>query len=132
MSIQIEAPEGNRPNLAGLVKVLFDGAISALHTHNGALLDIVVDRLSGAMGLDAGSVSRLLMENPCSPLGERRLIWPHKVCTQWNPADERCVAGELLLTSSSGTNWRIKATLFEIARGTTERAQNGEGPSIVE
>ena len=46
----------------------------------------------------------MLVDRP-GPLGGRRLIWPRGQGVQWNPADERCVAGEIRLVE--GDQWAL-------------------------
>lgn len=79
------------PSVLRMVKVLVDGVISALHSHDGTELDLVAARLGLRLGVASDDVSRLLMASPTAALGPRRLLWPFRDFVQWNPADDRVV-----------------------------------------
>ena len=82
---------GDRPSMLGMVKVLVDGVISALHSHDGTEVDAVAARLGLRLGVAPDHVASLLMARPTAVLGTRRLLWPFRDFVQWNPADDRVV-----------------------------------------
>ena len=56
----------------------------------------IVDRLSRGLGESKTEVSSNLYNDTYAVLGERNLIWPWGSNVQWNPADDNCVAGEIV------------------------------------
>jgi hypothetical protein len=102
-------------NVPAATKVLFDGAISALHRHDRSGLPGVAARLAAQLGLDADEVAHLLCNRSFALLGTRRLLWPHGAGLQWNPQDALCVLGEITRTDPeapttmlSGEVWRVE------------------------
>lgn len=76
--------------LAGLIKPMMDGLISALHAHDGSMRTELLERLPGR---DTGAHTwAQLLDQHCAILGTRRLVRPHGRRIAWNPADERCSA----------------------------------------
>jgi hypothetical protein len=47
-----------------------------------------------------------------------RLVKPYRDAgvVQWNPADRRCVAGDLLAAEPVGPSWAIRGELVELSR----------------
>ena len=43
-----------------------------------------------------------------------RLVVPRGAGVIWAPADDKCVAGELLLDSQEGVTWAIKGKIVEL------------------
>jgi hypothetical protein len=49
-----------------------------------------------------------------------RLVKPYRDAgVQWNPADHRCVAGDLLPAEPVGPSWAIRGELVELSRGSS-------------
>jgi hypothetical protein len=113
LSIQIRAHRRYRFNAPALIKPLFDGVISAFHSYNGKRIDSVAAVLSRQLNLPADEVARDLLSSDMAVLGARQLLWPWRDSVQWNPADERCVAGELLLNQWQDTRIAMLGELFE-------------------
>ncbi len=116
LRVAIHAPSGLAPNPAALVKPLFDGIISAFHSHDGAMLEQVSDRLARKLGVEAREVADHLLSDSAAVLGRRRLVYPWGKSVQWNPADDRCVAAELVLYIDTNRDslWRLSGELFEL------------------
>ena len=116
ISVNIAGPE-SRPGLtrsvADLVKPLLDGIICAYHRDSTSPPDAAAARLSAA-GLGASDELVANLANPVwAALGPVRLVKPFGVSgVQWNPADDYCVAAEVVLdpTPSAG-GWRISGRL---------------------
>lgn len=81
---------GPNPRLAGIVKPLLDGLVSALHAHDGTDHDVLAPRLASFGHPE--QVWSLLCSTDAAALGTRRLIRPHGAGLAWNPADELCRA----------------------------------------
>lgn len=120
LQIALSKPNPHIPvNLAGEVKPIFDGVISALHQHDGNDGDEVSRRISSRLGKEPRELLELLNEPSTNVLGTRRLVWRRATYVQWNPADERCVAGELVLDEDSTSEHTISGRLFEVEERTT-------------
>jgi hypothetical protein len=79
------------PGVAGLVKPVLDGLISALHQHDGSHQESLMGRLS-VLG-DPDALWRLLVDPTVAILGARQLLRPHGGSgVAWNPADDLCTA----------------------------------------
>jgi hypothetical protein len=97
----VGAPTGGSVAPAKILKPLVDGVIAALHVHDGSAIAALGDRLAHqCSGVSAKHVRELLTEETAAVLGERRLVWPRAHGVQWNPADDLCVALELLTVPS--------------------------------
>ena len=116
LSVTLHASSGWVLNPAALIKPLFDGIIAAFHSHDGSMLEQVSDRLARKLDVDASEVAGHLLSDSVAVLGSRRLVWPWGKSVQWNPADDRCVAAELLLYTGKNRNglWRLSGELFEL------------------
>lgn len=116
LTVTIRAPTGSLPNLAALVKPLFDGIISAFHSHDGAKLQQVSHRIAAKLDVEAAEVAEHLLSDNVSVLGRKQLVWPWRESVQWNPADELCVAGELVLLADErrGSPWQLSGQLFRV------------------
>lgn len=116
LRVAIHAPSGCVLNPAALIKPLFDGIIAAFHSHDGSMLEQVSDRLARKLDVDARKVAGHLLSDSVAVLGRRRLVWPWGKSVQWNPADDRCVAAELVVYTDKNRNglWRLSGELFEV------------------
>ncbi|MGI8552963.1 MAG: hypothetical protein ACR2PL_19580 [Dehalococcoidia bacterium] len=115
ISITIHAPTGTVLNLAGKTKSLFDGALAAFHSHDGSALLPLSERVSPTLGVAGAEVAKQLQDPSRAILGRRRLLWLYREGVQWNPADDRCVAGELLLQTDRADHfWALSEELFEV------------------
>ena len=116
LSVTLHAPSGWVLNPAALIKPLFDGIIAAFHSHDGSMLEQVSDRVARKLDVDASEVAGHLLSDSVAVLGSRRLVWPWGKSVQWNPADDRCVAAELVVYTDKNRNglWRLSGELFEV------------------
>ena len=107
-------PTPRSQNATVLVKPIFDATIAALqwHDHRESLPEVSA-RLAARLALSAPEVASLLQARANAVLGFTRLLWPWGSTVQWNPCDDRCVAGELLV--SSGTAWALTGEVYEVA-----------------
>jgi hypothetical protein len=117
LRIVVVGGEPIRP--AKLIKPLFDAAISAFHSHNEpAAMDAAIGRLTAQGHGRASTLRRLLAEQRFDLLGGRNLVAPYRASVKWNPADERCVTGELRWVLEGGER-RFSGELFEALPRTT-------------
>ena len=107
-----------RARPAGVTKVLFDGAIAALHRYQGSAEAEVAARVAATLGIRADEVASLLCDDTAAVLGDRDLVRPRLQGVQWNPQDEACVLGRLVCTGSrssagdsiAGEVWEVVAS----------------------
>ena len=102
-------PAASRPALLGMVKVVVDGFMCALHRHDGTALDAVAQRLGARLGVSTEQVGELLVANPVAALGMRRLLWPFGDFVQWNPADDGIV--RLHVATQPSPAWQLSGTV---------------------
>jgi hypothetical protein len=100
--------------MLGLVKILVDGVICALHTHDGTQLELVAERLGTRLSVPAADLAGLLSGNPSGVLGARRLLWPFRDFVQWNPADDAII--HLRIATMASPTWQLSATLKDLER----------------
>uniref|UniRef100_A0A832MIG5 Uncharacterized protein n=1 Tax=Eiseniibacteriota bacterium TaxID=2212470 RepID=A0A832MIG5_UNCEI len=114
-------PPAVRP--ADVLKPLVDGVVAALHVHDGRDLPSLLPRIAARLGEREDVLRDLLTSPGGAVLGRRRLLWPRATGFQWNPADDACVACELLWrrTPRPGA-WRLSGALH------AARARLGHAP----
>ncbi len=98
--------------MLGMVKVLVDGVISALHTHDGTQLELLAERLGERLSVPAHHLAGLLTGDLAAVLGARRLLWPFRNFVQWNPADDGIV--RLRVATMASPTWQLSGTLTEL------------------
>jgi len=113
LRVIVSVPRGAAFSVSSRVKPLLDGVISAFHTHDGSDLEELSSRLAATLGASQDEVARLLMSEAGTALGTRRLLWRFRAGVQWNPADDGCVAAQVLV-EESGAGWRLSGELFEV------------------
>src|SRR5215211_2933134 len=115
LSVTVRHTEGRGLNLTNLVKTVFDGAIASFHAHSGPIADQVRASLATTLQIAPSEVDARLLDQQRAILGARRLVWPFgRDGIQWNPADDRCLAGELLSVRTDRGEWRLSGALFEL------------------
>ena len=103
-------------NLAGLIKPVLDGVISAFHSHVGEA-DHVSRRLAEAGVGEYTAVRRALRDSSWGALGPRPLVRPFGARgVQWNPADDYCVAASVELdpAPAAGLRWQFSGELLRV------------------
>jgi hypothetical protein len=105
---------GLNRSAADLIKPLLDGIIAAYHSHAELAIPSRAQAESAGLG-SLVDLPRHLRDDRWAALGSRRLWWPNGgTRIQWNPADDYCVAAEILLdpTLTSG-GWRLSGILHD-------------------
>lgn len=105
---------GLNRSAADVIKPLLDGAIAAYHCHDNP----AVPNPEQANGAGIGGLMNVdghLHDPRWAALGPRRLWWPNGGARiQWNPADDYCVAAEVILDPSLTTSgWNISGSLHD-------------------
>jgi hypothetical protein len=103
----VAGPTATGRRVAGLIKPMLDGWVSALHVHDGSDHEAVLPRLA-TLGAPA-TVWAQLVDPRVAVLGTRRLVWPYRASIAWNPADHRCRAFRVRVGHAS--SWTLQATL---------------------
>lgn len=121
--INVELTDTRRSNpaesVAGLVKTVLDGIISAYHTHEGSDGVIEAQRLEES-GVGAAQPLQVQLLDPrWAALGARRLVRPFGgTGVQWNPADDFCVGARVALRTQTAAadkpqaRWRLTAEVM--------------------
>jgi hypothetical protein len=113
LKMRLRAPKSFRPSLSNLLKPLIDGAVASFHAHNGIQNKQIIDRLSRNLGVPKTEVSFNLYDDTYAVLGQRRLLWSWGQSVQWNPADDCCVAGEIMWDTSPDKTIEYSGTMFK-------------------
>ncbi|MDD5511149.1 MAG: hypothetical protein PHI12_10120 [Dehalococcoidales bacterium] len=120
MKITIKVPGRVRMNLTSVIKPLFDGVIAAFNGHDGTDMHVVTKRIAAELCTGQEEIVRLLEDEQMAILGSRRLVWPWREGIQWNPSDDRLVAGELSIAEfASQREWELSGELFEVNQETS-------------
>ena len=89
------------------VKKVFDGIASAMHFWKNPH-EKLVRKVVSHLKVSSKSVREKFQVNEHALLGERHSS------PNWNPADDRCIAGELLLTPNTEDKWRFKVEILAV------------------
>ena len=125
LDLTLHRPPGSGPPaMLGIVKVLVDGVVSALHRHDGSQLELVAERLSGRLAVPTDHVAQLLTGDP-AVLGTRKLLWPYRQFVQWNPADDAIV--RLRVATMPSSTWLLSGTRSPSLVTRVSRRPRGNG-----
>ena len=114
LSITIKGPSFTK-SAQSFVKPIFDGVVASFHRHDGSNAAMISERLSTMLDDSTSNIESLLNDGIFNVLGTRRLVWPWRDGVQWNPSDEYCLAGRLLLNKEESIHgYMIEGELFEI------------------
>jgi hypothetical protein len=118
VKIHLRPPLGREPVVGNLVKSVFDGVISAFQTQTDTtVLPDAAVRLAAVISAEAAEIENHLLDQRRAVLGvSRRLVSPYREGVKWDPADHRCVAGELLAAQPVGPHWAIRGEVIELTR----------------
>jgi len=115
VSLSLKTPDRRPPNAAAVTKSLLDGLLCAFHVHDGSMLEEVTRRIAERLGVDEDEVARYLMRADRAILGRRPLVHRRGSSVQWNPADDLCVAAEVLVGRANESERTVlTAELFEV------------------
>lgn len=101
-------------NLAGLIKPVLDGVISAFHSHVGEAEHVSRCLADAGVG-EYTAVRHALTDSSWGALGPRTLVRPFGARgVQWNPADDYCVAASVELdpAPAAGPRWQFSGELL--------------------
>lgn len=117
VKIHLRPPVGRKPVIGNLVKGVFDGVISAFQAHtDSTVLPEAAARIASVIQAKAAEIENHLLDQRRAVLGVLpRLVSPYREGVKWDPADHRCVAGELLAAQPVGSRWAIRGEVIELA-----------------
>lgn len=100
-------------NLANVIKTVFDGVIAAFACHTvGTTLRDIAEKLSVKTGAEVDEVIQHIRDEQNAVLATGLLAWPRASGIQWNPPDDRCVAG--LLTRDENHQCALSGSLWSV------------------
>jgi len=114
--INIRVPSSaSRFNTASLVKPILDGVISSFHEYDGSDSYEIEERLTRILGVEKSTISEYLADSSTSILGPRNSITCWRDGVKMNPADDGCVAGELLVSEEATDGaWEMSGEIFRV------------------
>jgi hypothetical protein len=104
------------PVLGRLVKRIFDGVVCAFQSHTDTTTTReLANRLSRHVAAPAAEIEQLLLNDDKAVIGSLpRLLYMRGDGAIWSPADDFCVAGELVVESASAAGWSIRGRITEL------------------
>jgi hypothetical protein len=114
LTIIIKVPDSTRVQLANVVKPIIDGLVSSFHAYQGTEVDQISQCLGDELRQDPEVISHMLLQQNRAILGVRQMVQPYRNHIKWNPADDQCLAAELLVQPHPVKDWQISGKLFEI------------------
>lgn len=117
VKVHLRPPLGREPVFGNLVKGVFDGVISAFQAHTDTtVLPDATARIATVIPAEPAEIENHLLDQRRAVLGvSPRLVSPYRGGVKWDPADHRCVAGELLAADPVGPQWAIRGEVIELA-----------------
>ncbi len=117
-------PRKNYHNFAGLAKPIIDGVVAAFSNHDGSNGRELSRLLGSSLGKDEDEIYEYLHKGK-AVLGTRRLLWAFRGGFQFNPADEYCVACELLYGGDSeDDSYQLSGELFAVVENAGKPVHN--------
>ena len=101
-------------NLTAAAKPLFDGSISALHSHTGSVPPEALQKLQKQLGSQYpgdDEAERMLKESNTAVLGARDNLVRGPGKSLWNPRDDDCVVGILKIAPNSSDTWAVSGSV---------------------
>jgi hypothetical protein len=117
LMVVVIGPDIARRSLPSMTKCVVDGAICALHVHDGSDLVELSNRVAAKLNLSPREVAGKLLTSTPSPLGSRRLLWRFGKNVQWNPGDDLCVWASI--DTVEGPDWELMIMLGPVEPATS-------------
>ncbi len=108
----VQAPES--VHLAGAMKPLIDGMVSAMHGHDGFNVDKVARRLSAQLNVNAEKVKTMLLDESKSVLGKKKLLVARANGVQWQPDDHLISLIDIGVERVAISQWMMSGSFFAI------------------
>ena len=111
--LELKLADRRAPNVTTL-KVILDGVISAFHADDGSGEAMVLERVAAAATVPVEQARAMLANRDRNVLGARRLAHRFRGGIQWNPADDRCVAGDVTMGVDDAPGSNCLGRLFAV------------------
>jgi hypothetical protein len=115
--LTVDVPTASGATAADLMKPLLDGVISSFHAYVGQDQDELARRIGAQLHVAPDRIGALLGSSDTGVLEPRNVVKRWSTGVQWDPADDRCDAGVIIVNRSAG-GWRLSG---EIAASEGER-----------
>jgi hypothetical protein len=116
--LTLDCPAG-RPTLANpnLVKALIDGTVAAFQAHgNRRSARGLATRVSPTTSQPIDLMAHYLLDDRRAVLGvANELLYPRGNGVQWNPSDQLCVAGQVVIRPTSRAIWTLSGQIHSVA-----------------
>jgi hypothetical protein len=118
VKVEVRPPHRHRRVLGNLVKGIVDGVVAAFQAHTDmTILHEAASRLAASLAADPAEIGRHLLDRRRAVLGAvPRLVRLSDSGVVWAPADELCVAGELLRAEPVNAHWAIRGEVVVVSR----------------
>lgn len=120
--MHVVAPGNASARPAAFVKPLLDAAICALHSYRGdsVQLNDASTRIAALTASTPQIIEDLLISDSVAVLGPRRTVSPYRQGIKWDPADDLCLAAEVLVSRGQASDWRVTGEVFELIATSAE------------
>lgn len=118
VKVEVRPPHRHRRVLGNLVKGIVDGVVAAFQAHTDTtILQEAASRLATSLAADSAEIEHHLLDQRRAVLGSvPRLVRLSNDGVVWAPADEFCVAGELLRVEPIDEHWAFRGEVVEVSR----------------
>lgn len=93
-AIRVEVPGRAKP--VYVIKPLLDPIVSAFHTDPRPADPQLFGLVASQVGLESARVAEMLRDERFNVIGMRKIVNRYRDGVKWSPADERCVAAEVV------------------------------------
>jgi hypothetical protein len=114
--VSLRTPPGATPVLGRLIKGIMDGVVCAFQAHTDKTsVGALAVRVARSLPAQPLEVERLLLDGDKAVLGSvARLLHARGNGVIWAPADDFCLAGELLVEGRLAKTWGLRGTIVEL------------------
>lgn len=116
VELVVHPPRDTQPEPARLLKGLLDGVVAAFQAHGDqTTLGEVTTRIAERVQASSTDVRELLADSRDASLGiVPRLLVPWGKTVQWDPSDDKLVAGAVLVAPPAGESWRLSGEVLAV------------------
>jgi hypothetical protein len=99
-----------------LVKALIDGTVAAFQAHgNRQSVKEVAARVSATTSQPIDLIAETLLDDRHAVLGVvDKLLYPRGDGVQWNPGDQLCMTGQILVQPISSSTWTLSGQIYSV------------------
>jgi hypothetical protein len=109
----MKPPMGANPEL---VKALIDGTVAAFQAHGNRLSAMeLAARVSAITNQHVDLIVQTLLDDRRAVLGVTDdLLYLRGTGVQWNPSDQLCMAGQVLVRATPSTTWTLSGQIYSV------------------